>query len=66
MFYNNHYISKYVIHIIKSNVGEYVSYGSRFQAIYLVEYNYTFPRTVKRDYVTPIQGPVLKYDKQFH
>ena len=35
MFHNNYYISKDDIHITRTDFGNSVSYGSRFQSIFI-------------------------------
>ena len=54
------------IHIIRINFGESGSYGSKFQARYLRKYMYTGPRIGKIANFTPIKGPVLNNDKNYH
>ena len=60
IFYNNYYISKYRINIIKTDFGESISYGSSFQSECLGYNTYIGPRIFKRDNATPIQVHVLK------
>ena len=62
-FYNTNSITKYEINIIRSSFGEARSYGSRFWSICLGNNAYTDPRRDNKENVTPIQGPVLKNDK---
>ena len=65
IFYNNDYISKYEIHIIRSAFGESGSYGSSFEEICLVQNTYTGHKILKGDNSTPIQLYLLKNDKNF-
>ena len=60
IYYNNYYIPKDEIQIIRINYGESGSYGSIFWARYVGQNTYTGPIIFNREIVTPIQGPILK------
>ena len=63
ILYHPYSISKNEINIIRSVFGQSVSYDSIFLAIFLVCNMYTVHRKGKIYSVTPIQGPVLKDNK---
>ena len=63
IFNNTYYISKGEINIMRIAYGDYISYSSRFWARCLGHNTNTDPRIGKLAYITPIQGHVLKNDK---
>ena len=66
IFYNTFPILNDVIHIITTAFGYSGLYGSIYQARCIGNNIYTDPRIVKRGNYTPIRGPVLKNDINFH
>ena len=66
IFYNNYYISKGRINIIRTYFGNSVYYGSICWAWFIGLNTYTDPTIGIIDNVTPIKGFVLNNDIHFH